>query len=289
MASPASSPKARRARSWAWPRRHRSCACVLLHGARARVRGGLQRFRPAPPHDGERPRSPRTRRSPRRRHLRRDHRARLHAHGGHPLRRVPIRARGSRRVRGSPLLRTVLLGLSHCTFTTLTGLGFGIAVVSRSWFVRFLAPTVGLGLAMASHALHNGLPTFFGGAGVVVMILISWVIDVLFFVMLAFLVVRDRAIVLSELHEEVGRMLAPAELALVTTYVSLGIKNFNVLVSKGWTPFSKRRQKQLALVELAFVKSRRRRGQTGVDLDKREWKLRQAIDGLTREGVWIGN
>lgn len=190
---------------------------------------------------------------------------------------------------GLLFLRTVLLGLSHCTFTTLTGLGFGIAVVSRSWFVRFLAPTVGLGLAMASHALHNGLPTFFGGAGVVVMILISWVIDVLFFVMLAFLVVRDRAIVLSELHEEVGRMLAPAELALVTTYVSLGIKNFNVLVSKGWTPFSKRRQKQLALVELAFVKSRRRRGQTGSDLDKREWKLRQAIDALTREGVWIGN
>ena len=33
-------------------------------------------------------------------------------------------------------LRTVLLGLSHCTFTACTGLGFGIATEAKSWWLR---------------------------------------------------------------------------------------------------------------------------------------------------------
>src|SRR5215203_4910614 len=42
-------------------------------------------------------------------------------------------------------LRTVLLGLSHCTFTACTGLGFGIATEAKSWFVKIGAPIFGFG------------------------------------------------------------------------------------------------------------------------------------------------
>ncbi|HWL85835.1 MAG TPA: PrsW family intramembrane metalloprotease, partial [Polyangiaceae bacterium] len=64
-------------------------------------------------------------------------------------------------------VRTVLLGLSHCTFTACTGLGFGIAAESRSTFVRVAAPLGGYLTAVAMHAFHNALPTFFGGEGTV--------------------------------------------------------------------------------------------------------------------------
>lgn len=186
-------------------------------------------------------------------------------------------------------LRTVVLGLSHCTFTACTGLGFGIAAESRSWTVKLSAPVVGFGFAVAMHAMHNFLPTFFGEGGLVLMVLISWVIDILFFVLLALLVARDRAIVVRELFGEVGELLHPRELQLVSSYFTLGMRNWSILLSRGWGAFSVRRKKQLALVELAFVKSRRRRGEKGADLDRKEAELRRAITQSNQRGVWIGS
>ncbi len=186
-------------------------------------------------------------------------------------------------------LRTVLLGLSHCTFTAMTGLGLGIAAESRSWLVKVVAPIGGYLVAVAMHALHNALPTFFGQEGLVVMILVSWVIDALFFILMAMLVVRDRAIVIRELISEVGGLLHPRELHAITTYVTIGWRNWMVLFSQGFAHFRARREKQLALVELAFVKSRRRRGESGRDLDMREARLRHEIALANQRGIWIGS
>lgn len=186
-------------------------------------------------------------------------------------------------------LRTVLLGLSHCTFTACTGLGFGIATESKSWVVKIGAPIFGFGAAMAMHALHNFLPTVFGNEGLVLMLLVSWLIDILFFVLLALLVVRDRSIVIRELFSEVGGLLHPRELQLVSSYFALGLRNWGVLFSRGWSAFRVRRRKQLHLVELAFVKSRRRRGEGGPDLDRKEAELRRLILTANQKGVWIGS
>jgi hypothetical protein len=67
------------------------------------------------------------------------------------------------------------------------------------------------------------------------------------------------------------------------------MKNWAVLFSLGWSAFSARRKKQLQLVELAFVKSRRRRGESGADLDRKEASLRQQILNANKLGVWIGS
>jgi RsiW-degrading membrane proteinase PrsW (M82 family) len=186
-------------------------------------------------------------------------------------------------------LRTVLLGLSHCTFTACTGLGFGIATEAKSWWLKIAAPVIGFGCAMMMHAMHNALPTLGGGIGLVMMLIISWGIDILFFVLLALLVVRDRTIVIRELFGEVGSLLHPKELQLVSSYFALGMKNWGVLFSTGWSAFRQRRKKQLQLVELAFIKSRRRRGESGADLDRKEAALRADISNANRLGVWIGS
>ena len=186
------------------------------------------------------------------------------------------------------VLRTVLLGLSHCTFTACTGLGFGMAVEAKGWRKKALFPCVGLAAAMCMHAIHNGLPARFGDAGLVLMILLSWGIDILFFVLLWMLVARDRRIVIRELLGEVGKTLRPEELKLVSSYFALSRRNWSVLFSRGWKTFRERRKKQLALVELAFVKHRRRRGEVGRDLDVREQGLRQEIAFYNRSGVYIG-
>ncbi len=182
-------------------------------------------------------------------------------------------------------LRTVLLGLSHCTFTACTGLGFGIAAEAKTVFGKVLAPVVGFVCAMAMHAMHNLLPTVFAGAGLVLMLVISWVIDLLFFFLLAVLVVRDRHIVIRELFSEVGALLDPRELRLVSSYFALSTKNLEVLFSKGLGAFRERRHKQLKLVELAFVKYRRRRGESGPHMDRKEAELRREIALATQRGV----
>ncbi len=63
------------------------------------------------------------------------------------------------------LMRAFLFGLNHAFFTSLTGIGFGIARNAKSSFMRFLAPLLGLTAAITAHALHNLGVTFAEGAG----------------------------------------------------------------------------------------------------------------------------
>jgi RsiW-degrading membrane proteinase PrsW (M82 family) len=184
-------------------------------------------------------------------------------------------------------IRTVLNGLTHCTFTAMTGLGFGIASESRSWFVKIAAPLGGYVIAMVMHGFHNGILQI-GEEGFFIMQAVNWLIGIGFFVMLALLVVRDRRIIIRELADEVGGLLHPRELQLITTYLTIGFQNWAALFSRGWTAFRARRKKQLALVEVAFIKNRRRRGETGRSLDLKEAKLRQEIALANRMGVWLG-
>ncbi|MBN1121407.1 MAG: PrsW family intramembrane metalloprotease [Anaerolineae bacterium] len=58
------------------------------------------------------------------------------------------------------VMRTIVFGLNHAFYTSLTGIGFGIARHSRKGFVRFFAPVAGLIMAIAAHAVHNTTVTF---------------------------------------------------------------------------------------------------------------------------------
>ena len=88
---------------------------------------------------------------------------------------------------------------------------------------------------------------------------------------------------------DAGIAVIPQELQLVSSYFALGMKNWGVLFSMGWSAFRLRRKKQLQLVELAFIKSRRRRGEAGRDLDVKEQRLRYDVVAANQRGVWIGN
>src|SRR5258708_4012772 len=82
------------------------------------------------------------------------------------------------------IIATLGGGLGHCTFTAMTGLGFGIAAESRKRSVKILAPLGGYTLAMLMHGTHNGLLTL-GDEGFFIMQIVSWLIDIGFFVIIA--------------------------------------------------------------------------------------------------------
>lgn len=188
------------------------------------------------------------------------------------------------------ILRTVMAGLGHASFTAMTGLGIGIASESSSSFIKLLAPIGGWCAAVGLHFVHNYLVTFLydGGSGLVIKLLLFWTFNAVFFLVIITLAIRDRAIVLKGLIDEAGRLLHPKELERTSSYWMLvPLWNFFSLMgsSKG---YGESRRKQLDLIELSFLKHRRRRGEKDAQLDSRENELRMRIHQANQAGVFIG-
>ena len=187
-------------------------------------------------------------------------------------------------------LRTILAGLGHASFTAMAGIGVGIAAETRSVLVKFLAPVGGWLAAVGLHFLHNFLVTFMlnGGVGLLIKLLVFWTLDMVFFFVIVALALRDRAIVLRGLVDEVGRLLHPKEFMRTSSrWMLMPLWNvFSLMGSPGG--YFKSRRKQLDLVELAFVKQRRLRGEKGHSIDRREQELRTRVERANAAGVFIG-
>jgi RsiW-degrading membrane proteinase PrsW (M82 family) len=72
-------------------------------------------------------------------------------------------------------IRVILVGWQHPFYTAFTGIGLATARLNRNWFIKIIAPILGLGLAMFTHAFHNTLATFLSGyAGLAISAAIDW-------------------------------------------------------------------------------------------------------------------
>ena len=100
-------------------------------------------------------------------------------------------------------LRGVLAPWGHPLYTSMTGIGFGIARESSNTAIRILAPFAGLCVGILLHATWNFVPTalgpkaFFGS-------LVLWFIFVFaFFIIICVLVVRKGRVIRDHLKDEV--------------------------------------------------------------------------------------
>jgi len=186
--------------------------------------------------------------------------------------------------------RTILSGLGHAAFTAATGLGIGIAVMYRNTALKFLFAFGGWLVAVSLHSLHNLLCTFLlgNGVGFLVKILVFWTFDFLYFALVMLLALRDRRIVLAQLRAEVGRLLGPKEYERTASgWMLVPFYNF-LSLDRSFGGRKAARQKQLDLIELAFVKQRQTQGEQDRALDNKEKLLRRRIAGATSRGVHIG-
>jgi RsiW-degrading membrane proteinase PrsW (M82 family) len=181
-------------------------------------------------------------------------------------------------------VRTVLMGLAHCTYGAMTGLGFGVAAERRGVLVTLGAPAAGFVAAVSVHALHNVLASY-GKAQLFDTVLFTWAVDVAFFVGLALLVVRERGILVRELGPEVGELLTRAELDAITSYLALDRRLIATLFRDGPRAYFARSEKQRLAVKLAFVKHRRRLDPGDPRLAEEELAARDGLRALEEEGV----
>lgn len=122
------------------------------------------------------------------------------------------------------VLRGLMAPFSHPLFTSMTGIGFGIAREQRKGFVAWTAPVAGYILAVLLHATWNFVATIAGNFGddavtfFFGVYFLGWVPAFLCFVAaIAYCLYRERKIIRQHLYEEVVvGVLSPEEFTNVT-------------------------------------------------------------------------
>jgi hypothetical protein len=122
-------------------------------------------------------------------------------------------------------LRIGIFAWEHPSYTALTGIGFAVSRTSRNTLVKFIAPVVGLGMAMFAHSFHNTAVTFVSRldgqvlGGLVLTVLVEWTG---LFVMLCFtiwMIRREQGLLKKQLREEVGKgLLSPAQYSTALSF-----------------------------------------------------------------------
>jgi RsiW-degrading membrane proteinase PrsW (M82 family) len=176
---------------------------------------------------------------------------------------------------GGVLLVVVLRGIftpfAHPLFTAMTGIGVGIAAISRKGAVRVLAPLAGYLAAVGLHALWNGSATLSDGGGFLIVYVF---VMVPLFVAMVLLVFwqrrREQQVVALQLpgFAQAG-WIAQSEVQLLASLA--GRRGWRRAVAQQSGPAAARavRDYQVAVTELAFLRARMARG--AVDDQARGW------------------
>jgi RsiW-degrading membrane proteinase PrsW (M82 family) len=182
------------------------------------------------------------------------------------------------------LIRGGLAAYSHPLFTSMTGIGLGIARQTRNGFVKFVMPLIGLGLAMFLHFLWNFSASFAGSlAGFLAIYLVMMVpiflitLGIVFFALL-----REGRVVREFLMPDLQRGFFSQEEynRLCTIRGRLG-SSLRAFRSGGIGVWRARMAYNQAASELAFHRSRVARGI--VHMDQEMAGREQAIVQLLME------
>ncbi|HKR12238.1 MAG TPA: PrsW family intramembrane metalloprotease [Pyrinomonadaceae bacterium] len=160
------------------------------------------------------------------------------------------------------IVRGFFAPFSHPLFTSLTGIGLGLARQSTNLAIKLLTPIVGLLMAIFMHSIWNGSAVF-GGGGVFVLTYIVVMVPA-FLIMLIVIMMslrREGQVVRQFLTIEIERGFLTREeydqLGSIFGRMGSSFNAFSNTGMKGWR--ARRRFNQLAS-ELAFHRSRVSRG-----------------------------
>ena len=160
------------------------------------------------------------------------------------------------------IIRGFFAPFSHPLFTSLTGIGLGLARQSSNILIRVLTPVVGLLMAIFMHSIWNGSAVF-GGGGIFVLTYIIVMVPafLIMLVVISLALRREGQVVREFLVTDLERgILNQEEYKQLGSIVGRMGSSFNALSKRGVKGWRARiRLNQLAS-ELAFHRSRVSRG-----------------------------
>jgi RsiW-degrading membrane proteinase PrsW (M82 family) len=102
-------------------------------------------------------------------------------------------------------VRIILVGWQHPFFTAFTGIGLAVARMNRNLTIKYIAPVVGLSIAILTHSLHNLISTLFQGIQSILLAVIfdwsGWIIMVIFIIWALY---REQKWIIMQLSDEVA-------------------------------------------------------------------------------------
>ncbi|HEY0081264.1 MAG TPA: PrsW family intramembrane metalloprotease [Pyrinomonadaceae bacterium] len=155
------------------------------------------------------------------------------------------------------VLRGMMAPFSHPLFTSMTGIGLGLASQSKSGLVKFFAPACGLGLAIFLHALWNLSASVSAALYFVVYFLIMVPMFVAVLVSIYFALKREGRIVREQLRHDLERgYLTESELEILASVRGRMHASFKALTKGGYRSWRTRREFNRVASELAFHRNR---------------------------------
>ena len=182
------------------------------------------------------------------------------------------------------IIRGALAPFAHPMFTSMTGMGLGIALHTRNVFLKFIAPVVGLLLAISMHSIWNGSAVLFGGPGFILMyVLIMIPAFAIMFVVIFLALRREGRIIREHLTPDfqVGLFTQEEYIQLCTIRGRMGA-TYSAFSRGGLNHWQARRQLNQTASELAFHRNRLARGISVEDAREREAEYRLALQELLK-------
>jgi RsiW-degrading membrane proteinase PrsW (M82 family) len=185
------------------------------------------------------------------------------------------------------IIRGFFAPFSHPLFTSLTGIGLGLARQSSNIAVKLVTPIVGLLMAIFMHSIWNGSAVF-GGGGIFVVtyILVMVPAFIIMLVVISFALRREGQVVRQFLVIDLERGVLTREeydqLGSILGRMGSSFRALSQTGVKGWR--ARMRFNQLAS-ELAFHRSRVSRGahSSSQDVLAQEAAYLQALQALINE------
>jgi hypothetical protein len=170
-------------------------------------------------------------------------------------------------------------------FTSLTGIGLGLARLSRNTLVKIIAPIFGLAAAISMHSIWNGSAVIFGAGGfILAYILIMVPSFFIMFVVIALALWREGKVVREYLTPDFQSGLINQQefnqLGSIFGRMGAAYGAFSRGGFRGWQTC---RQLNQTASELAFHRARLARGIAIRDAAEREAAYRLAMEDLLRQ------
>ena len=183
------------------------------------------------------------------------------------------------------ILRGALAPFSHPLFTSLTGIGLGLARQSRSTAIKWIAPPFGLLAAISMHSIWNGSGVIFGGGAFILTYILIMIPAFFIMLVVILLALRREGQIVREflIPDYQGGLLTQQEYnQLCSVFGRMG-SSFNALSRGGLGHWQAARRLNQTASELAFHRSRVARGITAADAREREAAYQRALADLLKQ------
>lgn len=182
------------------------------------------------------------------------------------------------------IIRGMFAPFSHPLFTSMTGIGLGLARQSRNTAIKFLAPILGFGAAIAMHSIWNGSAALFGGFVFLLTYIVLMVPAFLIMLIVIGVALRKEGHLVREFLQpdfQSGLLTQQEYNQLCTIRGRMGA-SYGAFSKGGVAHWRACRQFNQIASELAFHRSRVARGIRSQDEGQKEEEYRAMLQDLSR-------